>query len=222
MTQRVAVYVDGFNLYYGLKAKRWGRYYWLDLVRLAENLLRPGQQLAAVRYFTALVFPKFDDPDKPLRQNVYLEALATLPALRVHMGYHVAKRLRCPSCGAVWQTHEEKRTDVNVAVLTQTGAGDHVVIDNDPQVVESWRLDQTLVNLFGLETARSARIEALMKEQETLLQEMPLTARTEDRLRHISDEMSALPTAERPEDLHAMEIIRQAAAEIQAERGDRT
>ena len=112
--------------------------------------------------------------------------------------------------------------DVNVAVLRQTDAGDHVVIQNDPQVVESWRSDQTLVNLFGLETARSARIEALMKERETLLQEMPLTARDEERLQHIADEMSALPTAERPEDLDAMKIIRQAAAEIQAARGDRT
>ena len=88
--------------------------------------------------------------------------------------------------------------------------------------MESWRFDQTLVNLFGLETARSARIEALMKERETLLQEMPLTARGEKRLRRIADEMSALPTAERPEDLHAMEIIRQAAAQLQAERGGRT
>lgn len=113
-------------------------------------------------------------------------------------------------------------TDVNVSVLTQMDVGDHVVIDNDPQVVESWRFDQTLVNLFGLETARSARIEALMKERETLLQEMPLTARGEKRLRRIADEMSALPTAERPEDLHAMEIIRQAAAQLQAERGGRT
>ena len=116
MTQRIAAYIDGFNLYYSLREKGWRRYYWLDLVRLAENLLRPGQQLMAVRYFTALVFPELNDPDKPLRQNVYLEALATLPALHIHMGYHVTKRLRCPSCGAAWQTHEEKTTDVNIAV----------------------------------------------------------------------------------------------------------
>ena len=31
MTRRVAVYVDGFNLYYGLRSKGWRRYYWLDL-----------------------------------------------------------------------------------------------------------------------------------------------------------------------------------------------
>ena len=29
--RRVAVYVDGFNLYYGLKSKGWRRFYWLDI-----------------------------------------------------------------------------------------------------------------------------------------------------------------------------------------------
>ena len=51
--QRVRMYVDGFNLFYGLRARGWRRYYWLDLHRLAENLLRPGQRLDAVRYFTS-------------------------------------------------------------------------------------------------------------------------------------------------------------------------
>ena len=44
MTRRVAVYVDGFNLYYGLRSKGWRRYYWLDLRSLSEQLLRPGQR----------------------------------------------------------------------------------------------------------------------------------------------------------------------------------
>ena len=56
MTRRVAVYVDGFNLYYGLRSKGWRRYYWLDLRRLSEQFLRPGQRLVMVRYFTARVF----------------------------------------------------------------------------------------------------------------------------------------------------------------------
>ena len=56
--QRVAAYIDGFNLYYGLRSKGWRRYYWLDLHRLVERLLRPGQQLVAVRYFTTRVVPE--------------------------------------------------------------------------------------------------------------------------------------------------------------------
>lgn len=114
--ERVVVYVDGFNLYYGLRSRGWRRYYWLDLRRLSENLLRPQQELSAVRYFTARVSPETGDQDKPVRQNVYLEALATLPNLEIYYGYHVAKELRCPKCGAIRQTYEEKMTDVNIAV----------------------------------------------------------------------------------------------------------
>ena len=43
--ERVIVYVDGFNLYYGLNAKGWRRF---DVRLLAENLLRSGQVLAMV------------------------------------------------------------------------------------------------------------------------------------------------------------------------------
>ena len=104
----MTVYVDGFNLYYGLRSRSWRRYYWLDLHRLAEMLLRPEQRLAMVHYFTAGVFPKPGDPDKPLRQSTYLEALATLPNLHIHYGYHMAKEQRCLNCGATWQTYERR------------------------------------------------------------------------------------------------------------------
>lgn len=114
--QRVIMYVDGFNLFYGLRASGWRRYYWLDLRRLAQNLLRPGQQLKAVRYFTARVEADPRDPGKRTRQNGYLEALATLPDLTIHYGYFQSKSQQCNRCGAIWQTYEEKMTDVNIAV----------------------------------------------------------------------------------------------------------
>ena len=39
---RVISYIDGFNLYFGLKDKGWKRYYWLDLAALSGALLKPG------------------------------------------------------------------------------------------------------------------------------------------------------------------------------------
>jgi len=51
--QKVIVYVDGFNLYYGLKSKGWKKYYWLDMVKFAKKLLRPHQELVEVCYFSA-------------------------------------------------------------------------------------------------------------------------------------------------------------------------
>ncbi len=121
---RAAVYVDGLNLYYGLRNKGWRRYYWLDVRRLAERLLVGDQTLARVRYFTARVSAQPNDPDKPRRQNAYLEALATLPDLTIHEGYFMSKERRCPECEAVWRTYEEKMTDVNIAVEMLGDAAD--------------------------------------------------------------------------------------------------
>ena len=112
-------------------------------------------------------------------------------------------------------------SDVNVAVLSETELGDHVVIENDPEVIEGWRLDQTLVSLFGLETARSLRVETLMKDREKLLEKEHVTPQDKSILRNIAGELSSLPAAERPEDMEAMRIIRQAAVDIQARREDR-
>ena len=97
----------------------------------------------------------------------------------------------------------------------------HVVIENDPEVIEGWRLDQTLVSLFGLETARSLRVETLMKDREKLLEKEHVTPQDKSILRNIAGELSSLPAAERPEDMEAMRIIRQAAVDIQARREDR-
>ena len=113
---RVVVYIDGFNLYYGMRSKGWRRYYWLDLNRLAGRLLRPGQMLEGVRYFTARVIPDVGSVDKARRQNDYLEALATLTAVDIYYGYYQPKMQRCSACGTTWQTYEEKMTDVNIAV----------------------------------------------------------------------------------------------------------
>ena len=112
-------------------------------------------------------------------------------------------------------------SNVNVAVLRQAEASDHVVIENEPVVVEEWRFDQILISLFGLESARSQRVETLMKERERLFEKDPITPRDRRRLQEISNKLSLLPTAEHPADQEAMRIIRQAAANIQAPRGDR-
>ena len=117
-------YIDGFNLYYGMRSKGWRRYYWLDLNRLAERLLRPGQTLAGVRYFTARVIPDAGSVGKARRQNTYLEALGTLPNLAIHYGYYLPKTRQCPDCGSTWQTYEEKMTDVNIAVELLSDAYD--------------------------------------------------------------------------------------------------
>ena len=122
MAHQVAVYIDGFNLFYGMRSKGWKQFYWLDVHQLAENLLRPNQQLSVVRYFTAPILPDPSDPGKDKRQETYLDALSTVPNLDIQKGYFISKRLSCPNCGTPKTIYEEKTTDVNVAVAMLTDA----------------------------------------------------------------------------------------------------
>lgn len=59
------VYVDGFNLYHGLKDQFGRRMLWLDLVA-RSNRLRPRSSLMRVRSFTA---PVLGDPPAASRQG---------------------------------------------------------------------------------------------------------------------------------------------------------
>jgi hypothetical protein len=113
--ERVVVYIDGFNLYFGLKSKGWKRFYWLDVHALSQGLLKPNQQLMAVKYFTSRVSASPSDPDQARRQGIYLEALSTLADTSIYFGHYLSKSVRCHSCGAQWAKHDEKMTDVNIA-----------------------------------------------------------------------------------------------------------
>ena len=35
--ERVIAYIDGYNLYYGLRDKRWKWFYWLDIQAMAQH-----------------------------------------------------------------------------------------------------------------------------------------------------------------------------------------
>ena len=116
-SKRAMVYIDGFNLYHGLKAKKWKRYYWLDLCKLARNLILPNERMAVahVHYFTAPVF-QVRRGATAKRQQVYLKALETFPQLTIHSGTWFKKTTQCQACGATWIKYEEKMSDVNIAV----------------------------------------------------------------------------------------------------------
>ena len=109
--QRVIVYIDGFNFYFGLKSNaKWKKYYWLDIVKLFEMFMRPNQELVAVKYFSA----KPDDIDQSLRQNAFFQANRENPKFKLILGKYLKKSITCFKCGNVIHTHEEKETDVRI------------------------------------------------------------------------------------------------------------
>ena len=96
MKKRTIVYIDGFNLYYGLL--RFSRSKWLDVVAFANSLLpRPDEhEILSVKYFTARVNYDPAEPTAQMRQSIYLSALAAFrPELSIIEGYY--KRFRARS-----------------------------------------------------------------------------------------------------------------------------
>lgn len=53
--RRVAVYVDGFNLYHAIDELNVPKLKWLNLDALARSLLRPQETLVKCHYFTSIV-----------------------------------------------------------------------------------------------------------------------------------------------------------------------
>jgi hypothetical protein len=122
--ERVIAYIDGFNLYFGLKSKGYHRYYWLNLQALAENLIRPYQKLVMTKYFTARISGPHpaDKPEdakkmeeKRRRQADFLEAVGTLSSVSIYYGHYIGGIIQCRNCRHTWPDHEEKMTDVNIA-----------------------------------------------------------------------------------------------------------
>jgi NYN domain len=138
---RTNFYIDAFNLYYGcLKGTP---YKWLNLETFCR-LSFPNDQVNRIRYFTARVKARPNDPQQPVRQAAYLRALETLPCVSIHYGHYLQKPVMMPyaappAAGPATVRvlkSEEKGSDVNLAALLLVDAFDGdfeqaVVVSND-------------------------------------------------------------------------------------------
>lgn len=115
--KRVIVYIDGFNLYYGLRSKGWKWLYWLNVQEMARRLLQPEQTLVKTKYFTSIINRP---PDKQQRQADYLEAVGTLSNCQIYFGHYLSDTVVCRNCGHSYKAFHEKMTDVNIAVELMT------------------------------------------------------------------------------------------------------
>jgi uncharacterized LabA/DUF88 family protein len=109
---RVITYIDGFNLYFGLREQGWRKYMWLDPPALSRSLLRADQTLLQAKYFTSRVS---GNAGKEQRQSAWLDAIGTLPDLTIYWGRFQADRKECKKCHNVTFVPQEKKTDVNIA-----------------------------------------------------------------------------------------------------------
>jgi hypothetical protein len=145
------VYIDGFNLYYGIIQDN--RLHWLNLEEFAKRLNR-GVPVDKIIYCTAMVSSSPDDPQKANRQSLYHRALtAACPKVEILKGNFTSHRktvplagcVNSPSCCVLAKVRTEKGSDVNLATRlvhdAHMGRYDRaIVVSGDSDLVESIKL----------------------------------------------------------------------------------
>jgi len=137
---RAIFLVDGFNLYHSIvqaQADTSGVCVkWLDLRGLCLSYLHMARrhaearvELTAIHYFSAP--PTHRSEEKQSRHALYMRCLRS-SGIQVHLGRFKSKTVRCSLCHREDVRHEEKETDVAIAMqlmeICHTGRADSVVL----------------------------------------------------------------------------------------------
>ncbi len=140
--ERVVAFVDGFNLYHALNALQKPHLKWVNLWELASlYAAQPDQKVVTVYYFSAYATWL---PRPHARHQRYVAALEAVGVKPV-MGNFKEKDRACRNCSATWKGHEEKETDVNIALYVINGAYkdefDHAfIVSNDSDLAPVVRM----------------------------------------------------------------------------------
>lgn len=100
--KRTGVYIDGLNLYHG--ALKETPYKWLDPEALVRHLL-PLDDIVHIRYFTALVNVRRDDPRIQTRHATYLRALSSSNLITIHRG-RFTTRVKSRALADAFEPHD--------------------------------------------------------------------------------------------------------------------
>jgi len=88
--RRTNVYVDSWNLYYGCLRDTPHR--WINVAELVRLSMPDTYHINRIRFFTARVIARPNDPQGPVRQEMLFRAMQTLPNLTMHYGNFLMKR----------------------------------------------------------------------------------------------------------------------------------
>ncbi len=114
--KRIYCFVDGFNLFHAiddLRPKN-NRLKWLDLNKLTKAFITPRTEaLKAVYYFSA--YPTWL-PESHKVHKKYVKALLSVGVTPVMGRFKEKKRFCKAECRKNWISHEEKESDVNIAL----------------------------------------------------------------------------------------------------------
>jgi uncharacterized LabA/DUF88 family protein len=141
--KRVIAFIDGLNLYHAISSLDRPELFWVDLWALSKKTLKAlSEVLCDVYYFSA--YAEHVDEAKKNCQRTHIRALE-LKGVKPILGHFKNKNRKCPMCEYKWQGHEEKETDVNIAVylldLAYQNAFDRaLIISNDSDLSPAIRM----------------------------------------------------------------------------------
>ncbi|NGX32747.1 MAG: 6-hydroxy-3-succinoylpyridine 3-monooxygenase HspA [Candidatus Anoxychlamydiales bacterium] len=144
---RVISFIDGFNLYHAINNLNQSHLKWLNLHSLSKTFIKSKSEiLSKVFYFSAWVNHR--NKAAQYRQKCYVNALKIM-GVNTILGHFKRKDRKCPKCFSKWTGHEEKETDVNIALylldLAYQDAFDRaVIISNDSDLAPAIRLVKKL------------------------------------------------------------------------------
>jgi uncharacterized LabA/DUF88 family protein len=106
-------YIDGFNVYYALQENSaYRKFKWLNYRKLAESVIGPKDKIEGIFYFSTVVRWH---PEGVERHERYIKVLRNV-GVEVIFGRFLEKHIQCHLCHKTFKTHEEKQTDVNIAL----------------------------------------------------------------------------------------------------------
>lgn len=120
--KRVSFLIDGFNLYHSIRALKKQTGFvckWLDIQSLCAsymNLFGREAVLEKVYYFSAIAtYLKPQYPQKIIKHEQYIKCLEST-GVEVILGRFKNKDVYCHNCKSKILKHEEKETDVYIAI----------------------------------------------------------------------------------------------------------
>ena len=139
---RVAAFVDGFNLYHAIHDLKRPHLKWVDLRQLVETFApAPTHILTKVVYCSAFATWR---PDAYRRHREFVKASEARGVTTI-MGKFKEKARECLKCGSRWKGHEEKESDVNLALQLLDAAHQDlfdraILISGDSDLVPAVRM----------------------------------------------------------------------------------
>lgn len=183
---RIAVFVDGFNVYHALESQRaYHRYKWLDYAALARCYVGSKDTVERVCLFTAYATW---NPDKVKRHQAYVRVLRKR-GVKLVMGKFKRKDRVCRLCHRQFQTFEEKYTDVNIAIHLLRGAyldefDKAILISADTDIIPALSMVRELfptkqvgvvipIGSYGMEMKQACDFHFQMKESQLARSQLP-------------------------------------------------